>query len=87
MDADSIEKIAERNDKVELAVAEARLSLDVVDERMKYIRTHRVIRPVLGVDDQQYNTYLIVRQLLVAVEEQQRINTLLLHLLGKEMGS
>ena len=41
---------------------------------------------MLEVDDQQYDTYLIVSQLLVAVEEQQRINTLLLHLLGKEMG-
>ena len=86
MDTDSIEKIAERNDKIELAVAEARLSFDVVDERMKYVRTHRGIRPVLDINDQQYDTYLIVSQLLVAVEEQQRINTLLLHLLGKETG-
>ena len=86
MDSDFIEKIAERNDKVELATVEAHRSLDVVDERMKYVRTHRGIRPVLEVDDQQYDTYLIVSQLLVAVEEQQRINTLLLHLLGKEMG-
>ena len=41
---------------------------------------------MLDINDQQYDTYLIVSQLLVAVEEQQRINTLLLHLLGKETG-